>query len=142
IEMKDSIHYNQITGKEMKPYFNNGEMYKVDVLGNVQLIFYPEEKDSTLLLMNYGETSVLNMYLRNRKMDKGVMSPKSNGVAYPLDQIPPDKIRLDNFAWFDYIRPMSKEDIFNWRAKKADQLLKKTTRKAAPLPNQNLLKKK
>lgn len=46
------------------------------------------------------------------------MSPKSDGVLYPMDQIPPDKMRLPTFVWFDYIRPQNKEDIFEWRGKK------------------------
>ena len=142
VEKKDSVHYNQISGKEIKAYFQEGEMRKVDVLGNVNVVFYPEEKDSTMVGMNVSETSVLNMYLKDRKMEKMVMSPKSNGVLYPMDQIPPDKLYLKTFVWFDYIRPLNKDDIFNWRAKKAGQELKKTTRKSVPLPNYDLLKKK
>lgn len=142
VERKDSIHFNQVTGKEMKAYFKNGEMYQVDVLANVQLIFYPEEKDSTLVVMNYGETSVLNLYLKDQTMDKAKMAPKSNGTAYPLNQIPADKIRLPNYAWFGYIRPLDKEDIFNWRGKKAGEELKKTSRREPPLPNRNLNIKK
>lgn len=141
-EKKDSVHYNQITGKEMKAYFEAGEMKKVDVLGNVRLIFYPEERDSSLIVMNYSETSILNMYLKNRKMETAVMKPKSNGVAYPLNQIPDDKYRLSNFVWFDYIRPRDKEDIFNWRGKKAGEELKKNTRRPLPLPNHDLLKRR
>lgn len=142
VEMKDSVHYNQVTGKEIKAYFDNGEMRKVDVLGSVRVVFYPEEEDSTMIGMNVSETSVLNMFLKNSKMEKMKMSPKSNGTLYPMDQIPSDKLRLDNFAWFDYIRPLDKNDIFNWRGKKAGQELKASTRKSAPLPNSDLLKKK
>lgn len=47
-----------------------------------------------------------------------VMSPKSNGTLYPMSQIPKGTDRLQNFVWFDYIRPLNKADIFNWRAKK------------------------
>lgn len=142
VEQKDSVHSNQVTGKEMKAYFREGEMRQTDVLGNVRLIFYPEDKDSTLIVMNYGETSILTMFLKNRKMDMAIMKPKSNGTAYPLSQIPADKFRLSNYAWFDYIRPLSKEDIFNWRGKKAGEELTKTSRKSIPLPNRDLIKKK
>lgn len=51
-------------------------------------------------------------------------------------------MKLENFNWFDYIRPLNKEDIFNWRGKKAGQELKKSNRGAAPLPNQDLFNKK
>lgn len=142
VEKMDSVNYNQVTGKEMKAYFKNGEMNKVDVIGSVRLVYYPMESDSTLIGMNVSETSLLNMFLENRKMKKMIMSPKSNGTLYPMHQLPPDKMKLDNFVWFDYIRPLNKDDIFEWRGKKAGQELKKSNRSAVPLPNHNLFNKK
>lgn len=142
VEMKDSTHYNQVTGKEMKAFFRDGDMRQVDVIGTVRVIYYPEEQDSTMIGMNVSETSVLNMFLKDRKMEKMVMSPKSNGTLYPMDQIPSDKLKLDNFVWLDYMRPRNKDDIFNWIPKKASEILKKTTRKSVPLPNRDILKKK
>ena len=138
VERLDSVNYNQVSGKEMKAYFEGGEMKQVDVIGTVRLVYYPMEKDSTLLGLNSSETSQLSMFLENRKLKKMTMSPKSNGTLYPMTQIPPAKMKLDNFAWFDYVRPLNKEDIFKWRGKGAGQELKKSTRGAAPLPNQKL----
>ena len=138
VERLDSVNYNQVSGKEMKAYFEGGEMKQVDVIGTVRLVYYPMEKDSTLLGLNSSETSQLSMFLENRKLKKMTMSPKSSGTLYPMTQIPPEKMKLDNFAWFDYVRPQSKEDIFNWRGKGVGQELKKSTRGAAPLPNQKL----
>ena len=126
VEQLDSTSYNQVTGKEMKAWFQGGEMRKVDVIGSVRLVYYPMESDSTLIGMNVSETSLLNMFLENRKMKKMIMSPKSNGTLYPMLQRPPEKMKLDNFVWFDYIRPLDKEDIFKWRGKKAGQGLKKS----------------
>ena len=142
VEQLDSTSYNQVTGKEMKAWFQGGEMRKVDVIGSVRLVYYPMESDSTLIGMNVSETSLLNMFLDNRKMKKMIMSPKSNGTLYPMLQRPPEKMKLDNFVWFDYIRPLDKEDIFEWRGKKAGQELKKSNRSAVPLPNHNLFNKK
>ena len=142
VEQLDSTSYNQVTGKEMKAWFQGGEMRKVDVIGSVRLVYYPMESDSTLIGMNVSETSLLNMFLENRKMKKMIMSPKSNGTLYPMLQRPPEKMKLDNFVWFDYIRPLDKEDIFEWRGKKAGQGLKKSNRSAVPLPNHNLFNKK
>ena len=138
VERIDSANYNQVSGKEMKAFFHNGEMNQVDVDGSVRLVYYPMEKDSTLIGMNVSETSKLSIFLENRKLKRMVMSPRSNGTLYPMSLIPPEKKKLDNFAWFDYIRPLNKKDIFNWRGKKAGQELKKSVRGAAPLPNQKL----
>ncbi|MCD8165576.1 MAG: hypothetical protein LUE93_05285 [Bacteroides sp.] len=136
VEMMDPVHYNQVTGKEMKAYFIEGEMKKVDVISNVRVVYYPvDEKDNTLIGLNESETSLLNMYLEERKLERMVMSPKSNGVLYPMDQIPPDKYRLANFVWLDYMRPLNKDDIFEWRGKREGETLKKSTRTPVATPN-------
>ena len=59
--------------------------------------------------------------------------PKAEGTLYPLSQVPPDKYFLPKYAWFDYIRPLDKDDIFNWRPKKGGAELKPEKRREAPL---------
>ena len=142
VEMKDSLHYNQVSGKEIKAYFDSGEMRKVDVIANVLVVFYPQEEDSTMIGMNTSQTSLLTMYLKDRKMKRMVMSPKSDGVLYPMDQIPADKMRLPTFVWFDYIRPQNKDDIFEWRGKKDGETLRKSTRKPLNSPKRELINMK
>ena len=135
IEQKDSVHYNQVSGKEMMAYFQEGEMRRVEVNGNVLVVYYPvEERDSSLIGMDYTEGSFLRMLLKDRRMERGSFIGKATGTMYPMDQIPPDKMRLPAFVWFDYIRPVDKEDIFNWRGKRADQVLQKSDRRPAASP--------
>ena len=142
VEQIDSVTYNQVTGKEMKSYFRNGQMHKTEVIGSVRVVYYPMDSDSTLIGMNVSETSQLDIYLKDQKLERMVMSPKSNGTLYPMSQIPKGADRLDNFVWFDYIRPLNKEDIFNWRSKKVEDQLKKNTRPPVELPNQHLFENK
>lgn len=140
VEMKDSLHYNQISGKEIKAFFDKGEMRRVDVIGNVLVVYFPmEERDSTMIGMNTSESSLLNMYLKDQKMVRMVMSPKSNGVLYPMDQIPTDKMKLPTFVWLEYLRPLSKEDIFEWKAKKAGETLRKSNRKPVSSSKRELI---
>ena len=140
VEQKDSIHYNQVSGKEMMAYFDNGEMRRVDVNGNVLVVFYPvEERDSSLIGMDYTEGSFLRMLIKDRRMERGSFIGKATGTMYPLEQAPADKMKLPSFVWFDYIRPRSKEDrskedIFDWRGKHADQIMQKSDRKPAASP--------
>lgn len=134
----DTAFYNQVSGKEIKSYFSGGQMKKTEVIGSVRVIYYPMDSDSTLIGMNVSETSKLEIYLENQKIERMVMSPKSSGTLYPMTQIPPGKDKLDNFVWFDYIRPLNKEDIFNWRAKRVEDQLKKSVRGPVELPNSHL----
>ena len=138
----DTTLYNQITGKEIKAYFEDGLMEKVEVIGSVRLVYYPMDSDSLLIGMNVSETSQLDIYLENQQLERMVMSPKSNGTLYPMTQIPLEKSLLDNFVWFDYIRPLNKKDIFIWRGKKLEDQFKKKVRGPVELPNEHLFNNK
>ena len=138
----DTTLFNQVSGKEIKAYFEDGLMEKVEVIGSVRIVYYPMDSDSLLIGMNVSETSQLDIYLENQQLERMVMSPKSNGTLYPMSQIPLEKSYLENFVWFDYIRPLNKKDIFIWRGKKVEDQLKKNVRGPIELPNQNLFNDK
>ncbi|MBQ9092868.1 MAG: hypothetical protein IJY03_02590 [Prevotella sp.] len=133
-QMPDTVHYNQISSKEMKTYFTEGRLRLNQAEGNVLTLYYAEDSaDSSLIGLNYLETDTMRMYFTpERKMEK-IWACKHNGVMYPISQIPPDKYFLPGFAWFDYVRPLSKDDIFEWRPKKEGTELKKERRRQAPL---------
>ena len=142
VEQMDSVHYNQVSGKEMMAYFRNGEMRQVDVNGNVLVVYYPvDEKDSTMIGMDYTEGGFLRMFLKDRRMERGSFIGKASGTMYPMDQIPPDKSRLTSFVLFYYVRPLNKEDIFNWRGKRADQVLKNSSRGPVLSPREMHIKR-
>ncbi len=123
-QMADSVHFNQVSSKEMKAFFKKGEIHETHAIDNVLVVYYPvDESDSTLIGLNYTETPLMKMYLENRKMKK-IWMEKPTGTLYPMTQIPPDKFFLPSYGWFDYVRPLSKQDIFNWRPKKAGSELK------------------
>ena len=68
-------------------------MRQVDVNGNVLVVFYPiDDKDSTMIGLNYSEGSFLRMLLKERRMEQGAFIGKANGTLYPMDQIPADKL--------------------------------------------------
>lgn len=136
VEKVDTAHYNQISGREIKAYFANGNIDKSDVIGNVMVVYYyREEGDSIAFGMNTTEASLLTAFMKDRQVDKLLITDQSNGVFYPITQIPPGKDKLANFAWLHKLRPMSKYDIMIWRGKDEEDKLKVTTRRAVPLPS-------
>ena len=126
-------NFNQIQSHRMYAFFRDGEVYRSDAGGNVLTIFYPvEEKDTTLLAQNYLETDTMTMFMEKRQMQR-IWASKHTGTWYPITQIPPSKKFLPQFAWFDYIRPLNKDDIYEWRGKKSGSELKILPRREAPL---------
>ena len=136
VEQVDTNKFNQIGGRDVKTYFVNGNIDKSDITGNVMVVYYyTEEGDSVAFGMNTTECSYLTAYMKNRQVDKLYIREQSNGVFYPITQIPPGKDKLSNFAWLNKLRPLSKYDIMVWRGKSEEQKLKVATRKEVPLPS-------
>lgn len=131
--MPDKEHYQQLSSKEMFAYFTKGQITQTEAIGNVRSIYYPvDDKDSTLMGLVYIETDTMKMFMRDRQLQK-IWTSKTDGTWYPMTQIPPERYRLDGFTWFDNIRPINKDDIYEWRGKKDGTQLKNITRHAAPL---------
>ena len=62
-----------------------------------------------------------------------VWMPAATGTMFPPLKIPENKRYLPAFAWFDYLRPKDKDDIFIWRGKDEKDMLKKTEQKKMPI---------
>ena len=94
-QMPDSVHYNQITSSEMKSYFEKGEMKMTEAIGNVQTVYYmTNDKDSSLVGLNYLETDTMRMYLgAARKLDK------SGPISLPVPCIRLPRFRLPSISY-------------------------------------------
>ena len=118
--MPDGEHYNQVSAKLMNGFFTDGKIRWGEAMGNVFVIYYPvDDKDSSLIGLNYTETDTMRFYMTptvERKLQK-IWMPKSKGTLYPMNQIPADKKTLKGFAWYDYIRPVDKYDLFGHASK-------------------------
>ena len=133
VERLDSTHYNQVASNLMRSFFDEkGEIYQNNADGNVCVIFYPLEKDSVILYQNYMETAAMRLYLEDRKLKK-IWTTAAQGELYPLGLAPQDRTYLPAFAWFDYIRPRDKHDLFEWRSKKSGSELKASIRREPPV---------
>lgn len=114
--------YNQVSSKEMFAFFTEGRIHEAQAKDNVITVYYPEDKaDSSFVGLVYLETSDLRMFMDSIGKLSRIWTPKADGTMYPMSQIPPAKRYLDGFAWYDYVRPLSKSDIFIWRSKKKDE---------------------
>lgn len=131
--MQDSTHYNQLSANLINAFFVDGNPRMVESIGNVMSVYYPiDDKDSAIIGLNYLETDTMRMYMSPERKLQKIWTAKNSGTMYPLTQVPPGKEHLPQFAWFDYIRPRDKDDVFNWRGKGEEHKLKVVKRRGAP----------
>lgn len=107
--------YNQLSGKEMLATFVDGNMRRLDVSGNVEVVMLPEESDSTINKIVNSESSFLTADFSAGPMqvERIKMWPDVTGTATPLYLAKKSIFYLSNFQWYEALRPKDKDDIFN-----------------------------
>ncbi|MDO4319817.1 MAG: OstA-like protein [Bacteroidales bacterium] len=103
--------YNQISGKEMIAYFTAGELSRLDINGNVELIMYPEEQDSTVNKMVNAQSSFLTAKFKGRVTEMIKMWPETTGSATPLFLLRKSMLFLPKFRLYNGVRPLSPSDV-------------------------------
>lgn len=104
----DTTYYNQVKGKDMTAYFADGVVYRNDVEGNAQTIYYMQNEDSPEVTgLMYIESASITFYLLDGEIDKISYKQNPAYVLYPMDMIPEtQELRLKDFEWHYDRRPL------------------------------------
>jgi hypothetical protein len=109
INQEDTEHFNQVKGKTMICHFRDNELYKINVYGNSQTIYYAKDKEDYIGL-NKAESSDLIIFMTNKKLEEIRYLKQPSAILYPLEKAPKEVLRLKDFKWQVDLRPLEKED--------------------------------
>ena len=104
----DTMYYNQVKGKDMTAFFENGAVYRNDVDGNAQTIYYMQEEEGSTVVtgLMYIESAAISFYLTDGEMDKIVYKQNPDYILYPMSMIPETQdLYLPDFKWHSDRRP-------------------------------------
>lgn len=104
-EHVDEDFYNQLSGKTLFATFENQTLKRLEVSGNVETIFLPQEADSTYNRMVVAESSFLTIDLDSNKMDRLKMWPEVTGKVTPIFLVKKADKYLQKFRWWGTLRP-------------------------------------
>ena len=121
VAMEDSAKFNQIKGRNMLGHIKNNELFKIEVDGNGQSIYYAKNKHG-IIGLNKAESSNINIFLEDSKVTKIAFITSPEGELLPLIDVLEEEKTLPGFNWLNAIRPKRMEDIF-FRDLKKDQRL-------------------
>ena len=112
VSLEDSALYDQIKGRDMMGYIRNNELFKIDVEGNAQTVYYPKDGDA-IIGVNRAESSNMTIFFKNKKAQTIILRNSPAGNMNPPYILPTEDVRLKGFVWLEIHRPKNKEDIFN-----------------------------
>jgi lipopolysaccharide export system protein LptA len=107
-----SMYYNQVKGRTMNAYFENGNIVYSRTKGNAESIYYAQDDENKFIGVNKATADIIDMYFQDRKPQRVVFRSNLVGTSYPMRQVNHEELRLRGFKWLEDIRPKSENDLF------------------------------
>jgi lipopolysaccharide export system protein LptA len=105
----DTMRFNQIKGRSLIGYFRDNELYRININGNGETLYYLLENNE-IVGVNKGKCSDIDIFIENGDIKEIYQNKSPEGVIDPPAKI--DSQRLTGFKWLDVIRPKKITDIF------------------------------
>jgi len=112
VQIIDSMGFNQIRGKNMVGSLQDNKLYRIDVTGNGQTIYYAKNKNEKNFGVNRADCSDLTIYVEENKVTGISLLNQPDGTLYPIKELSVNELRLKGFSWLEDKRPKEKADIF------------------------------
>lgn len=115
LNLKDE--FNQVKGKLMSVYYQNGEVKLAKVIGNAQAINYADDqnektKQTERIGVAISSCGVIEAEFEERKVQIISCNIGANSEVYPMSKIAKKDRFLPDFNWNTKDRPLKWEDIF------------------------------
>jgi hypothetical protein len=111
ISQMDTLMFDQIKGKNMIGYIKNNELFKIDVDGNGQTLYYAQDENETIGL-NRAESSKISITFKDGQVHRIALISDPVGTLKPILQLTVPDRKLQGFIWKEELRPFSKHDVF------------------------------
>ena len=109
VSQVDTIRFDQIKGRSLTGHFRNNELYKINIKGNGEILFYLLDGE---LIAGVEQSKCANIEIM---FDKGKVSEiyeTENPEGFIDPPLPATPVRLEGYKWLDHLRPKKKADIF------------------------------
>jgi lipopolysaccharide export system protein LptA len=112
-DVYDEIEFNQVKGKNMIGFVRNQQLTEVNVINNVELIYYVMDDDSLLIGINRMETNEMKIFLEDNQIEELRFYDYPDGKFWADSELPLNDRLLKDFRWLDAYRPKQISDIFS-----------------------------
>ncbi|EDM34383.1 hypothetical protein PBAL39_08851 [Pedobacter sp. BAL39] len=113
----DSLRYNQIKGKLITGFFENGKLNRMFVDGNAESIYFNKDEDKNIYTeMNQTVSSRIKILFKEKEIDQIITIKDPEGKRTPIPELKED-VFLTGFTWKPELRPLSKKEVISGKIK-------------------------
>jgi lipopolysaccharide export system protein LptA len=111
VSQVDQTRFNQIKGRSLKGYFKDNELYKINIEGNGETVYYLLDGNE-VVGVNKAKCASVEIFVKEGKITEINEYQNPEGVIDPPSAVNPETLRLEGFSWLDLLRPKKVSDIF------------------------------
>ena len=110
INTNDSIYFNQIKGKRVEVFFENGAIDSMSVEGNAEMIYFMLDENNAYIGMNKSVCSKMSFKFEENELKDIFFHLNVNSNLTPIQDVNPSET-LDGFNWMPKLRPKNKNEL-------------------------------
>jgi lipopolysaccharide export system protein LptA len=111
LNSEDLVFFNQIRGRYLEALFEESKIYRMDVNGDAQIVYYMTDDAKAYIGVNTTEASNMTFLLSDNKITdiKNYGEPKSK--VLPMKKTDHETIKVKGFIWNINKRPKGLDDL-------------------------------
>jgi hypothetical protein len=107
----DDFRFNQIKGRSLTGFFRDNELYKINIEGNGETVYYLLDGDE-IVGVNRAKCARIEIFVEDGKITEINEFQNPEGVIDPPADTNDESLRLEGFSWLELLRPKNVADIF------------------------------
>jgi hypothetical protein len=85
------VGFNQVKGRRLKGFFRENELYRIDVFGNGETLYYVREEDGDLIGINKALSSNIVIFVEDRRVAGIRFLQNPDARLYPPEKLDPQE---------------------------------------------------
>jgi lipopolysaccharide export system protein LptA len=107
----DTGRFNQVKGRSLTGYFRNNELYKINITGNAETIYFLLDGDA-IVGVNKAKCARIEILVENGKITQINEFQNPEGTIDPPLKSSNEPLKLEGFSWLETLRPRKLSDLF------------------------------
>jgi len=114
IVQDDTVGFNQIKGRRIVGLFRDDELYRVNAFDEGETVYFIRDGEDVTGANKLKSKDVV-ILIEDRKAYEVTHHGKPEGEMIPPNEFDPAELTLSGFKWLIEIKPVDKNDIFEWK---------------------------
>ena len=111
-DVYDEVEFNQIKGKNLIGFVRDQELMQINVINNVELVYYVMDEDTLLLGINRMEANEMKIFFKENEISELRFYDYPEGKLWADNELPMNDRLLKDFRWLVEYRPKEVLDIY------------------------------